>query len=84
MAASSRRAGSGSEASHPACKSLTRASAILSEPRHSRIAGKLGRAEFSSVAVRRAPGRRRVRRVAASANFDDFYQIDPDLSITKC
>ena len=24
------------------------------------------------------------RSVAASANFDDFYQIDPDLSITKC
>jgi hypothetical protein len=24
------------------------------------------------------------RAVAASANFDDFYQIDPDLSIKKC
>jgi len=24
------------------------------------------------------------RSVAASANLDDFYQIDPDLSITKC
>ena len=24
------------------------------------------------------------RSVAASANFEDFYQIDPDLSIKKC
>jgi hypothetical protein len=24
------------------------------------------------------------RRVAAFANFDDSYQIDPDLSIKKC
>jgi hypothetical protein len=24
------------------------------------------------------------RSVAASANFNDFYQIDPDLSIKKC
>jgi hypothetical protein len=24
------------------------------------------------------------RRAAGFANFDDFYQIDPDLSIKKC
>jgi hypothetical protein len=30
------------------------------------------------------PAQRRPRCAAASANFDDSYQIDPDLSIIKC
>jgi hypothetical protein len=30
------------------------------------------------------PVQRRSRCAAASANFDDSYQINPDLSIVKC
>ena len=30
------------------------------------------------------PVQRRPRCAAASANFDDSYHIDPDLSIVKC
>jgi hypothetical protein len=36
------------------------------------------------IALKAGSPRRTSRAVAASANFADSYQIDPDLSIIKC
>src|ERR1700756_5486246 len=69
-------AGSGNEASQPAFELLAR----MPPPDHRAV-------WFSAInwaSVSPSVIASLTRPLAASANFDDLYQIDPDLSIKKC
>ena len=69
-------AGSGSEASQPACKPLT----YIPPPDPQAVASSV----ISNTSMSPVVTGSLTRAAAASANFDDIYQIDPDLSIKKC